>query len=204
MAARAVRVVVGSKRGRYEGRTVGNTRRAVAGERRRERFERLVMPEAPLMYRVAARLAGRERADDVVQETVLRAWRYFDTFEQGRRIRPWLMTILRNVVYEAGRRASRRIAASSLDAVGADRVVGDAAPPRERLTDEEVLAALDALPEEFRSVVVLVLVEGFKYREAAEALGIPIGTVMSRLHRGRKLLRYHLGEYARREGLVAG
>jgi RNA polymerase sigma-70 factor (ECF subfamily) len=178
---------------------------ADAADPLRARFEALVLPEVPAMYRVAARLAGRDKAEDAVQEAVLRAWRYFDTFQEGRRARPWLMTILRNVVYEHGRRSKRRLKTSSLDVYGADNVVGaGGGAPREHLTDEEILAALDQLPEEYRAVVVLTCVEGFKYREVADALDIPIGTVMSRLHRGRRLLRFHLGDYARREGLAAG
>ncbi len=172
---------------------------------RRERFDRLVLPEIAVMYRVAVRLCGRERAEDAVQEAMLRAWRYFDTFETGRRVRPWLMTILRNVIYEDGRRSKRRLKTASLDAFGADNVVAAGGGPiREHLSDEEVLRALDELPQRYREVVVLTLVEGFKYREVAEALDIPVGTVMSRLHRGRNLLRFRLGEYAQREGMIAG
>ncbi|GIW71081.1 MAG: ECF RNA polymerase sigma factor SigR [Planctomycetota bacterium] len=173
-----------------------------AAERRRAEFEELVLPHLDAMYRVAVRLGGRERAEDAVQEAVLRAWRYYATFQQGAEVRPWLFAILRNVVYERGRRQRRRLKTSSLDAYGADNVVAPARLPLdERIRDEAILAALERLPQDYRAVVVLALIEDLKYREIAEVLGIPIGTVMSRLHRGRKLLRYFLGQYAAEAGV---
>lgn len=164
---------------------------------RQERFLRLVEPHLDSLYRTAVHMTGRpERAEDAVQETYLRAWRYLDTFEEGRNARVWLFAILRNAIFEASRKRRREVATASLDDVGPDNVAGANEAPPDRLADAEIVEAIQKLPEEFRIVVLLAVVEGMKYREIADALDIPIGTVMSRLYRGRQLLRYHLRAYA--------
>jgi len=168
---------------------------------RRARFESLTSPHIEALYRTALRMTGRQdRAEDVVQDTYLRAWKYFGTFEQGRDPKVWLFAILRNAVFEASRLRKRQLGSASLDEIGADRVESASESPLEKLTDQDVLAAIDRLPEEFRMVVLLAVVEEMKYREIAEALAIPIGTVMSRLFRGRKLLRHHLRSYLEGKG----
>jgi RNA polymerase sigma-70 factor (ECF subfamily) len=163
---------------------------------RRERFTRMTTPHVDALYRTALHMSGRpERAEDAVQETYLRAWRYLDTFDETRNPRVWLFAILRNVIFEAARRRRREPVAASLDEVGPENVAGGRPGPADRLADAEIVEAIQKLPEEFRMVVLLAVVEEMKYREIAEALDIPIGTVMSRLYRGRQLLRYHLRAY---------
>ena len=130
-------------------------------------------------------------AEDLVQETYLRAWRSFDQFQTGTNIRAWLFRILFNAFYAQGRQSSAAPMIVSLDAPGfdpgANRQAGlpyaDAA---------EVLAALDALSDEHRTVILLAVVEGFTCRELADILSLPIGTVMSRLSRGRQAMRDRL------------
>jgi RNA polymerase sigma-70 factor (ECF subfamily) len=168
---------------------------------RQERFVRFVQPHLDSLYRTALHMTGRpERADDAVQETYLRAWRYLDTFEEGRNAKVWLFAILRNVIFEASRKRKRELATASLDQVGADNIAGTSESPPDRLADEEIIDAIQKLPEEFRMVVLLAVVEELKYREIAEALDIPIGTVMSRLYRGRQLLRHLLRSYGEDAG----
>lgn len=170
---------------------------------RKERFLALTGPHMEGVLRVALRLTRTpDAAEDAVQETYLRAWRHFDRFDETREMRVWLLAILRNLVFDEARRHKRRPRPASVDEIGADNIVGRPAPPSESLTDEAVLAALDRLPEEFGAVVLLVVVEGLTYREAAAALDIPVGTVMSRLFRARRLLQHHLRGYAEEEGLA--
>jgi RNA polymerase sigma-70 factor (ECF subfamily) len=170
-------------------------------EARRERFVRLTMPHMEALYRTALYMTGRrERAEDAVQEAYLRAWRYFETFGEGRDAKVWLFAILRNAIFEAARKRRREPAAASLDEVGPENVGGRFEPPDARLGDREIVEAIERLPEEFRIVVLLAVVEDMKYREIAEALDIPIGTVMSRLYRGRRLLKWRLRAYAEKGG----
>ena len=164
---------------------------------RRERFLGLTGPHVAAMLRTArVMIRDADRADDAVQEALLRAWKYFDGFDATRDVRVWLFAILRNVIFQAGRKRGREAGTASLDEVGAESVAGRAAPPIDRLTNQEILAAIEKLPEELRMVVLLGLVEQLKYREIAAALDIPIGTVMSRHFRARQLLRFHLRAYA--------
>lgn len=162
-----------------------------------ERFRHYVVPEVPVLLRVARRMtASPQDAEDVVQETLLRAYRAIDRFD-GRHPRAWLLTILRNATANLYRRARPQLADSpeqllQLPAAGPEGRNG----PEERLLDgvveAEIVQALFALSQSFREVVVLVDVDGLSYQEAAEALGIPTGTVMSRLHRARKKMRKRL------------
>jgi RNA polymerase sigma-70 factor, ECF subfamily len=166
---------------------------------RRSRFERATAPHIDAVYRVALRMThAPDRADDAVQETYLRAWKYFDTFEEGKNGKVWLFAILRNAIFEAARKRKREVRAASLDEVGADNVVSPGLRglgPSERMKEQDVLDAIQRLPEEFRIVALMAIVEELKYKEIAEALEIPIGTVMSRLFRARQLLRWHLKGY---------
>jgi RNA polymerase sigma-70 factor (ECF subfamily) len=162
------------------------------------------------LYQTALRLTrNRAEAEDVVQETCLRAFRNFHRFTAGTNCRAWLFTILRNVFLNRIRDGSREV----LDPEGAlieGGIAGlnspmiDVESPEEHLLQSvvhgDVDRALRALPLGFREPVVLADLEGFSYREIAEILGCPIGTVMSRLFRGRQLLRHSLAGFAREHG----
>jgi RNA polymerase sigma-70 factor (ECF subfamily) len=163
-----------------------------------EEFEAAALGYADQLFRVALRLVrNRAQAEDLVQETFLQAWRSFHRFESGTNLRAWLFKILFNTHY-SGRRRERLKLASSEEVI-AETIAFDPPTPQ-RLTEEEVIAALERLPREFHIVVVLADIEELSYKEIVEALRIPIGTVMSRLHRGRKLLRMGLANYARAAG----
>lgn len=190
----------------------------MAGEpapNRQEEFQRIALPHLPSLYNLALRLTGSQReAEDLVQETYLRAYRFFDTFTPGTQIKAWLFRILRNTFinrYRARKIRPEEVDLTRLEA-GYESAV-DAGFLREHhprspeeillndVLDEEVVRALDALPEEYRTVVHLALVEELSYKEIAGVLSIPLGTVMSRLHRGRRMLQAALMEYARRKGI---
>lgn len=160
------------------------------------RFENEAMPHMNDLFRTATRMMGeRSRAEDVLQETYLQAWKSFHSFEPGTNCRAWLFKILFHCVHHARRKDMRfPLVKEPNDALDATLASPPAVP--EQLTDEEILAALDKIPADFRSVVLLVDVEEFAYKEVAEILAIPIGTVMSRLSRGRKLLRGYLTDAA--------
>jgi len=160
---------------------------------------------------------NRKDAEDLVQETYLRAFRFFDSYRSGTHIKAWLFRILRNTFinrYRAKKVRPEEVDFAKIEAAY-DKVVDDefarkSQPPSpealvmEGVLDEEVQQALGDLPEEYRSVVLMALVEELSYKEIAAALTIPLGTVMSRLHRGRKLLQASLLEYARRKGIMRG
>ena len=170
--------------------------RLIAGDERRRRLYRAcVLPEVDVLLRVAMTMTEqRADAEDLVQDTLLRAWRSIDTFD-GRHQRAWLLTIMRNAEINRHRRhrpellddperaEDRDLSAAAVSAE--DVVVG-------RTLDALVDAAMAALPTKFRQVVLLVDVEGLTYAEAADALGVPEGTVMSRLHRARGRIRDRL------------
>ncbi len=161
------------------------------------RFREYVLPELDVMYRVARSLTRNPTdAEDLVQDTLLRAYRAIDRFD-GRYPRAWLLTILRNAQINRVRRKRpellddpdatfERYAADDDDSMAPEHVVIDP------VFDERVDDALAALPEKFRGVVELVDIEGKSYQDAADALGIPVGTVMSRLHRARRRMRDQL------------
>jgi len=171
----------------------------------------------PRLYAFALRLAGeRATAEDLVQETYLKAYQAFHRFLRGRDARPWLMKILLNTYRDQLRQALRTpdpLQPGDLEAWlqargqarGSQLVSSDpGARAVERSLSEEVHAALLDLPPEFRSIVLLADLEEYSYPEIADLLDCPLGTVMSRLARGRKLLREMLHEYARRHGLIEG
>ena len=178
------------------------------------RFERDAVPLLSGMYSSALRMTRNPSdAEDLVQETFLRAYRGFSGFREGTNLKAWLYRILTNTFINSYRKRQRepqtvpddnvedwylydRLAAQSSTA-SAEATVLDSMP------DEDVRAALDALPEGYRMAVLLADVEGFSYKEIAEILDIPIGTVMSRLHRGRRALEKALWERTRERGLVA-
>ncbi|MBZ5603156.1 MAG: sigma-70 family RNA polymerase sigma factor [Acidobacteriia bacterium] len=170
------------------------------------RFEAEAMPHLQDIYRAAARILGqRERAEDVAQEVFLRAWKSFDRFEEGTNCRAWLFKILFHCVSHERRRWFRfPLLKETEEFVEANLPAPEPIP--DDISDAQILQALDAIPVEFRAVVLLVDVEEFAYKEAAGILAIPVGTVMSRLSRGRKLLRERLTDVARSYGIgnVAG
>lgn len=179
-------------------------------------FTEEVAPHLHVLYRTALRLTQDEpSAEDLVQDTLERAFQHFRRYEPGTNVRAWLLRIMTNVRISGFRRTVRRPQTAPLDEVEdfsmyrAIRIEG--IDPREveavvldRIGAEMILRAIDGLPEEFRMAVVLADVEGFSYKEMASILDVPIGTVTSRLYRGRQQLQRSLWEHARDVGIVAG
>lgn len=155
-------------------------------------FETVAMPHMNELFRTARRtLRSQTDAEDVVQETYLQAWKSFHRFEPGTNIRAWMFSIMFHVIGHQRRKAYRLMTVREEEEFLFDQLVYEPPVPQE-LRDEEVLAALERLPEHFRAVILLADVQEFSYREIQTMLGIPIGTVMSRLSRGRQMLRSHL------------
>jgi RNA polymerase sigma-70 factor, ECF subfamily len=178
-----------------------------------ERFEREALPLLNEMYGAALRLTRNPAdAEDVLQETYLRAYRGFGTFKEGTNLRAWLYRILTNAFINTYRKRQREPQTVSDEEVPEwylfEKLGGEGAEASaeaevlESLPDEDVQEALAALPEQFRLAVLLADVEGFSYREIADILDVPIGTVMSRLHRGRRALEKRLVDVMRERGLV--
>ena len=173
-------------------------------EEEKKYFQELLNPELGALFRTALRMTrNREDAEDLVQETVTKAFAAFDRFEKGTNFRAWIFRILTNTFINNYYRVRDRQKLPSLDEMEEEsffQPIAEGITPEEALlntlTKEDILKAIEDLPVEFRAVVVLVLVEGFSYKEAAEILDIPIGTVMSRLWRGRRLLQKSLWEYS--------
>jgi len=167
-----------------------------------EQFELEAMPHLNDLFRTATRiLSDRNRAEDVVQEVYLQAWKSFHRFEPGTNCRAWLFKILFHCINHHRRKWFRfPLLKEKEEFLEANLTYAEPIP--EHLTDEDILAALDKLPADFRAVVLLVDVEEFAYKDAAEILGIPIGTVMSRLSRGRKGLRDLLEDVAKEYGVA--
>ncbi len=190
---------------------------SVAAVADRERFTALISEHLDGLFRTALRLTrNRASAEDLLQETFLRAWRSFHTFQPGTNARAWLYRILMNAHIDAYRRTTREPEIVDQDDVDEFYLYSKvqesdefkrAGNPEEallsQLMDADVVGALEDLPETFRAVVVLADIEGFSYKEIAEILDIPIGTVMSRLHRGRRQLQVKLWDYARRARYVS-
>ena len=163
-----------------------------------EDFEEAALPHLNELYRTALRLvADRDRAADLVQETYLQAWKSFYRFRMGTNCRAWLFKILLNKVSHHRRHWFRR-AKEDEDAL---KSLTYEPPIPEHLRDEEVLSALAKIPEHYREAIILVDVKEFSYKETGFILKIPVGTVMSRLSRGRKLLRGELVEVAASYGI---
>jgi RNA polymerase sigma-70 factor (ECF subfamily) len=161
-----------------------------------ETFEAVALPHLNDLYRTAVHLVrDRTEAHDLVQEVYLQAWKAFHRFEPGTNCRAWLFKILINQVRHHRRRWFNSKTVSEAEQPFEDDLAFEPPIP-EHIQDEDVLAALDGIPREFREVVLLSDVQEFSYREISEMLGIPVGTVMSRLSRGRKQLRLKLANYA--------
>jgi RNA polymerase sigma-70 factor, ECF subfamily len=182
-------------------------RRIATEARDRARFEDEALALADQVYRVARRLVGsREEAEDLVQETYARAFRSWRSYTPGTNMRAWLLRILTNLNVDRGRRIQRSPQTQPLEetdyylankvASAAGEEVLDQDVVVERLSQDSVVSALSELPPQFRDVVVLVDIGDFTYADAAQILDIPMGTVMSRLHRGRRLLKQNLAEEA--------
>jgi len=170
------------------------------GTNRKDDFDRFAFAHFRELRRVALRVCQeRETADDLVQETYLRAWRSFDKFERGTNCRAWLFRIFFYVHSEYRRNQARQPLTFSLDYVKEPTLSAPPNTPSE-VTLEEIRLAFAELPEPFRIAVLLSDVEGLRYREIADALDIPIGTVMSRLSRGRQLLRAQLATLSSKTG----
>ena len=179
-------------------------------------FAEQAMEHMPSLYAAAMRMTrNKADAEDLVQETYLKAYRAFGGFQQGTNLRAWLYRILTNTFINTYRAKKRRPEESDLEDVedlylyrrlgGLEGVAAGRSAEDELLdsfTEAEVKEALEALPDQFRMAVLLADVEGFQYKEIAEILDIPIGTVMSRLHRGRRALQKSLFEFGRQRRLV--
>lgn len=168
-----------------------------------EEFEREALTHLDAVYRTALRLCGSPAdAEDLAQETMLRAYRAWHQYTPGTNAKAWLLTILRNTFINQYRRERARPATVDVGEIEPYTVfhaIQDSDPEGtffDRLVDEEVLRAIDALPPDFREIVVLSDVEGLTYAEIAAAVGVPVGTVKSRLFRGRQLLQRRLYDYA--------
>jgi len=177
-------------------------------------FEQDAMQFAPQLYSAGLRMTRNPAdAEDLVQETFLKAYRAYHTFAAGTNLKAWLYRILTNTYINRYRKQARRPTETDLGdledlylyrQIGNSGAVGRSAEEEvlEGFVDDDVKAAVESLPEHFRLPVLLADVEGFSYKEIAEIMDVPIGTVMSRLHRGRKALERALWSFARENGLT--
>jgi RNA polymerase sigma-70 factor (ECF subfamily) len=181
--------------------------------KKREKFDKEALVHLDALHRTALRMTRNENeAEDLVQETFLKAYRFWDKFEEGSNCRAWLFKIMTNIFINNYRAKSRTPQVVDLQDVDDDFLFGQlsALGPSEnpeqhffaKVFDDDVKKAIEELPEDFRLVVVLSFLDGFSYEEIAEIAGLQIGTVKSRLHRGRKLLQKSLWEYAVRNGFI--
>ena len=182
----------------------------------KDQFTSDAMQYAPQLFSTALRMTrSRSDAEDLVQETYIKGWRSFHTFQEGTNLRAWLFRIMTNTYinkYNAKKRKGTEVELDDVEELFLYKRLGSIDQSQlsssaedqmlELFTDDEVKNALEELPEDFRVPVLLSDVDGFSYKEIAEMLEIPIGTVMSRLHRGRKAMQKMLYEYARDRGLI--
>jgi RNA polymerase sigma-70 factor, ECF subfamily len=189
--------------------TTAESRRLAQEARARVRFEEEALELSDQVYRVARRMVGsREEAEDLVQQTYERAFRSWKQFTPGTNLRAWLLRILTNLNIDRGRRVQRTPQTTTLDSEAGDyflyNKLESTAPEQnpdeervlERLSQDSIVDALAEVPHDFRDVIVLVDIGEFSYADAAQILDIPIGTVMSRLHRGRRILKKNLADEA--------
>lgn len=177
---------------------------------KQEDFENEIIPHLDAMYNFALRLTSDPSdAEDLVQDTIVKAFRFFSSYEKGTNAKAWLFRILKNSYINNYRKKSKKPSQVDYDEVStfyetirAERTdTSDLEDKMFReLIDDDISNALDELPEDFRTVVLLCDVEGFTYEEIANMLDVPIGTIRSRLHRGRNLLKAQLMEYAKKRG----
>lgn len=186
------------------------------GVPRSAEYEQLVLEHVDMLYAVALSLTRNPvDAEDLTQNTLVKALRFHEKFREGTYIKAWLLTILRNTFINEYRRRARRPAMVELSG---DEAAPEAAPERDapatvqgpeaaellELLDDNVRRAIEALPSDFRQAVIMADLEERSYKEIADVMGCPIGTVMSRLFRGRRLLREQLEDYARQQRVVKG
>src|SRR5882762_1331969 len=187
--------------------SAADTRRLAEEARARVRFEEEALELSDQVYRVARRFVGsREEAEDLVQQTYERAFRSWRQFTPGTNLRAWLLRILTNLNIDRGRRVQRSPQTTPLDTEAGDYFLynklesqlPDGNPDQERvlerLSQDSIVEALAEVPHDFRDVIVLVDIGEFSYADAAQILDIPMGTVMSRLHRGRRILKKNLAD----------
>jgi RNA polymerase sigma-70 factor (ECF subfamily) len=172
-------------------------------------FDDEALPHLDALYRVALRLTGdASQAEDLVQDTMLKAYRSWKQYRPGTNAKGWLLTILRNTFINDYRRRKHEPIAMDLETVepyALDRSMQEVDPEGSffaQIVDDKVIEAIDALPDEFREVLVLSDVEGMRYAEIAETLQIPVGTVKSRLFRARRLLQAELYSHAVEMGYI--
>lgn len=183
----------------------------------RESFEQTALPHLDSMYRMATRLTrDTHEAEDLVQDAMARAYRFWDRFRPGTNARAWLLTILRNTFITRYHKQNRAKSLAQevereMDSIGAASALGrttetQTLSPEQALAQKVerglILEALDSLPEDYRTAIVLADLEGLAYREVAEAMDCPVGTVMSRIYRGRKILYKLLLEHAVERGFA--
>ncbi|MDX6503203.1 MAG: polymerase sigma-70 factor, subfamily [Gaiellaceae bacterium] len=191
--------------------TTPDATRLAAEARDRVRFEEEALALADQVYRVARHLApSKDEAEDLVQDTYARAFRSWKSYTPGTNLRAWLLRILTNLNIDRGRRSQRAPQTTALEAndyylydklADSDGGAGDEERVVERLSQDDIVSALAAVPHDFRDVIVLVDIGDFSYQDAANILDIPIGTVMSRLHRGRRILKRELAESVMEDAL---
>lgn len=180
--------------------------------RKQEDFQNEALPHSDILYNYALRTTGnQDDARDLLQETFLKAYRFWDKYEKGTNIRAWLFRIMKNSYINRYRKESKE--PDKVDYGDVENFYNsiraeykDTNDLQEKLfgnlLGDEVAKALESIPEDFRTVVILCDIEGLTYEEIAEFIDRPIGTVRSRLHRGRKLLQAQLFEYAKKQGIV--
>jgi len=176
---------------------------------KQKEFEELALPYMDSFYSSALRMTRNEaEAEDLLQDAYLRAYRFFDKFQKGTNFRAWLFKIIRNVYinkYRKDAKVPQMMDVSDAEAIGS---LSDTDTPEniifDKLLDDDLTKALDALPDDFKMTLIMSDLEGFSYKEISEILDCPIGTVMSRLHRGRKILRHILIDYAKNMGYIKG
>jgi RNA polymerase sigma-70 factor, ECF subfamily len=185
--------------------TESEARRLADDARERVRFEEEALDLADQVYRVARGLVNsKEEAEDLVQDTYARAFRSWRSFTPGTNLRAWLLRILTNLNIDRGRRVQRSPDMQPLEESDyflynrLEETTGETEENRvlERLSQDDIVDALAAVPHDFRDVIVLVDIGDFTYADAAQILDIPVGTVMSRLHRGRRILKKQLADVA--------
>lgn len=177
-------------------------------------FEAAAMPFVDSLYNTAYRMTrNSEDAEDLVQEAYFKAYKYYDKFQEGTNFKAWLFKILKNTFINSYRKQQQQplktdfadIEGSFEQQISPEVTEGRLSPEQELLSDvldEDVQRAMDILPEDYRMAVVLADLEGFSYKEIAEILEVPVGTVMSRLYRGRKLLEDAMLQYAQEHGYL--
>ena len=186
---------------------------AAERQTKRKQFEAEALPHMDALLRTALRMTKNQTdAEDLVQETMVKAYRFWDKFESGSNCRAWLFKIMTNIFINEYRSKSRTPVSVNMDDIDDNFLFGqlstmspDKNPEEElfaKIFDDDVKRAIEELPDDFRLVVVLSFLEGFSYQEIADIVDLQLGTVKSRLHRGRKLLQRKLYDYAVRNGYI--